>query len=87
MIKLASCAGCRASNLSMSQGYTLLCYRGMEGGGRFLGWIVREGKVKKSIQGEKKKLDECHHSRQRLEERGWERIKAVRIEGREVKQP
>lgn len=57
------------------------------GGGRFLGWIVREGKVKKSIQGEKEKLDECHHSRQRLEERGWERIKAVRIKGRDVKQP
>lgn len=35
---------CRASDLSMSQGYTLLGYRGMEEeGNRFLGWIVKRG--------------------------------------------
>lgn len=42
---------------SMSQGYTLFCYRGMEEGETHLGWIVREGTVKKSTQGEENKMN------------------------------
>lgn len=60
----------------------------MEEGETGLGWIVREGTVKKSIQGGEEKLDTCHQSQQRLEERGWGRINTVsgiRKEGGEVK--
>lgn len=55
----------------------MLYYRGMEEGETGLGWIVREGTVKKSIQGGEEKLDTCHQSQQRLEERGWGRINTV----------
>lgn len=65
-----------ASNFGMSQGVYLVLLQGYEGRGNGFRLDCQRGNNEREHP-RRRKLEECHQSRQRLKERGWERIKTV----------